>query len=115
MAKTTKNLSSPVSTSPARNAKGQLLPGARLNPNGRQGDPVRRAEVMKELYRHGPEVVALLMEWARKGDKKIALFLAGKLFPDPAPMEVSDEPEQEQGRSWTVAEIKALREKERVN
>ena len=102
------NPSSPVNDSPARNPKGQLMPGAVLNPKGRQGDPAKRAEVMKELYRHGPEVVEMLMAWARNGDKKIALFLAGKLFPDPAPMEVTEQPEEKTtGRSWTVAELRA--------
>ena len=102
----------PVFDSPKRNAKGQLLPGSRLNPHGRTGDPAKRAEVMKDLYRNGPEVIEMLMQWAREGDKKIALFLADKLFPDPAPMEVHEEPAttEGQGRTWTVAELRARRE-----
>ena len=101
------------SSRPGRDATGRILPGYSGNPAGKARYSDNRKEVMKALYRHGPEVVEKLMEWVRAGDKKIALFLADKLFPSPAPMEVKDEPAQEQGRGWTVAELRAR--KERLN
>jgi hypothetical protein len=91
-----------------RNAKGQIMKGASLNPGGRPRDTPTRWACQQHLYRCGPELVDKAVEYALGGDKRMLRFLLEKLVPNPAPAQVSDGPEstKQEGRAWTVEELR---------